>query len=587
MIGQPTPDRDTEALKIAARWPGADRVTVVTLAIRLAATGADADGHRYFRQEAETHQDQPLLQALAGFFGARAGDDVPAALARLDAAAAADLGLPQYFRGLALAALPPDRQRAGQAVDDLEFVLAVRDEFPPAMMRAAHSALATAYAALGKDDLAAEASRRSGLAGWPADSRLQFGGFWVTAGGGFRFTAPQIFRPAPGIHVAQGHDFGDFAFIETGEGIVAIDAGTTQARVRAALAEAGLADRPVSHVILTHAHFDHIGGIAAVRGPGTQVITQAAFPAELDRQRRGARPFRYFTGDLEGAGRDTGDGAGAVGDTGDDGAGDIVPDRLITEPTPLTIGGTELVLYPTLGGETGDALMIYLPGPCLLFTGDVMMPYLGAPFSAEGSPEGLLETLGFICGLQPRVLIQGHTPLTEVFTAEAIPGLEAALAQLHGQVSGGIAAGESLAAILGRNFLPEVLRNHPRAVVPYLVTRDHFTARLHHQRTGYWKRDGFGMHPVTDDARAAALDLLAEGDPSRYATAAAALIGQGNPALALEIIEPGLLRHPASAVLTDLRRAALHRLMERHQQLDPFRFLVYAEQAGAEIGPVK
>ena len=61
-----------------------------------------------------------------------------AALVKLDQAAATDLGLPQYFRALALAGLPPDRRRAGQAVADLEFVLAVRDQFPPMLLRAAH-----------------------------------------------------------------------------------------------------------------------------------------------------------------------------------------------------------------------------------------------------------------------------------------------------------------------------------------------------------------------------------------------------------------------------------------------------------------
>ena len=581
MTTQNNRDRDIEALKIAARWPGVDRATVVTLATRLAVTGADADGYAYFQQETQAHPDQPLLQALAGYFAVRAGDDVPAALARLDAAAAADLGLPQYFRGLALAALPPERQRAEQAAADLEFVLAVRDQFPPAMIRAVHAALAIVYRVLGKDDLAAEAARRSGLGSFPADSPLRFGGYSVNAEDGFRFSSPAIFRPEPGVHVAQGHDFGDFAFIETREGIIAIDAGTTPARVQAALDEAGLAAGAISHVILTHAHFDHIGGIGAVRGPGTQVIAQAAFPAELDRQRRSAGPSRYFTGAIAGAAGETGAG------TGNDDAGGIVPDRLIAEPTPLTVGGTELMLYPTPGGETGDALMIYLPGPGLLFTGDVMTPYIGAPFSAEGSPEGLLETLGFIRDLRPRALIQGHTPLTEVFAIEAVPGLEAALTQLHGQVTDGIGAGGSLASILGRNYLPEVLRDHPSAVVPYLVTRDHFTARLYHQRTGYWKRDGYGLQPAGDDARAAALDLLAEGHPGRYATAAATLIGQGDPALALEIIEPGLLRHPDHPELAGLRQAALHRLMERHQQLDPFRFLIYAELAGAEIGPVE
>ncbi len=264
-----------------------------------------------------------------------------------------------------------------------------------------------------------------------------------------------------------------------------------------------------------------------------------------------------------------------------------MPDRLITEPTSLTIGGTELVLYPVSGGETGDALMIYLPASGLLFTGDVMMPYLGAPFFAEGSPEGLLETIAFIRELRPRTLIHGHTTLTETFTTEALPGLHAALSGLRGQVLDGIRHGLSLAAILDGSHLPELLRDHPQAVLPYLVIRENFTARLYHQHTGYWQPDGHGLAPKTAQQRAAALDLLAAGRQDAFAAAARTLISQGDHALALQIIEPGLLRHPGSTELAALRRAALHHLMEQTQQLDPFRFLIYAELAGAQIGPIQ
>jgi hypothetical protein len=119
------------------------------------------------------------------------------------------------------------------------------------------------------------------------------------------------------------------------------------------------------------------------------------------------------------------------------------------------------------------------------------------------------------------------------------------------------------------------------------VIRDHFTERLYHQRTGYWQPDGTGLEPVTAAEHAAALDLLAGGDQEQFAAAAGTLIGQGDYALALEIIRPGLLRHPGSVNLAGLRRTALHRLMEDYQQTDPFKFLIYAEQAGAEIGPVE
>ena len=178
---------------------------------------------------------------------------------------------------------------------DLEFVLAVRDQFPPMLLRAVHHGLAAAYAAAGHDDQAAEAERKSGLGAAPAGTQLMFGGFWATAAGGFRFTSPRILRPEPGIQIAQGYDFADLAFITTSDGVVAIDAGTTQDRVKAALADLDPpADGAISHLILTHAHWDHVGGTGALRGPGTRVIAQAGFPAGLDRE-QGDRPrFRYF-----------------------------------------------------------------------------------------------------------------------------------------------------------------------------------------------------------------------------------------------------------------------------------------------------
>jgi glyoxylase-like metal-dependent hydrolase (beta-lactamase superfamily II) len=567
-------DRGVEALKVAARWPGADRVTLVTLATTLAGTGADADGMRYFEQLAADQPDQPLPRALAGFFRVRTGEDIPAGLAQLDDAASRDLGPAQYFRGLALAGLPREAGRAAQAVQDLEFVLAVRDQFPQQMIRAVHHALSAAYAALGDQENAAAAAQRSGLAVAPAGTRLEFNGYWVNADEGFHFASPRIIEPAPGVQVAQGYDFGDFAFVRTDDGAVAVDAGTAAHRVRSALADAGLCAEDVSHVIVTHAHFDHAGGLGALLRPGTSLIAQAGFGDELERQHANFVPFQNFTGRGAGFGR----GGPAEPAT-------VAVDQPISEPTCVSIGGTEFVLYPVTGGETTDALMAYLPASGILFTGDVMMPYLGAPFFAEGSPEGLLEALRFITELKPRTLIQGHTVLTEVFTLDAVAGLLAALTQLRDDAVTGIAQGLALTALLDANYLPDVLREHPAAVAPFLVMRDHFVQRLYHQRTGYWDADGQGLEPVAPAARSAALDLLAGGRPEPFADAAAALLAQGDHALALEIATAGLTRHPGTAALADLRQQTLYRLMERHQLQDPFRFLIYAEMAGVELAP--
>ena len=184
MTGPISRNRLLGSLKEAASWPGADRNTVVTLATALVAARADAEGSRYFQDLAEQNPADATAQALAGFFAVRAGHDVAAAITTLDKAATMDLGLPQYFRGLALAGLLPgagppgaglaaaDTGRADQVIADLEFVLAVRDQFPVALLRAAYQGLARAYLVLGRQPQAAEALRRSGLGPAGADTRI-------------------------------------------------------------------------------------------------------------------------------------------------------------------------------------------------------------------------------------------------------------------------------------------------------------------------------------------------------------------------------------------------------------------------------
>jgi glyoxylase-like metal-dependent hydrolase (beta-lactamase superfamily II) len=567
------------SLKEAASWPGADRNTLVTLALSLVAARADDEGSSYFQDLSDRNPADPMAQALAGFFQVRAGRNLAAAVTKLNEAATIEPGLPQYFRGLALAELLPgespsgteaaaaDSARADQVIADLEFVLAARDQFPVLLLRAAHQGLARAYRVLGREQQAAEAWQRSGLGPVATDRQPRFTSFSLTLRDGMRLSAPGSLSPAPNVHVAQSYDFGDFAFIKTTAGVVAIDAGSSPDRVLAAMADLGLKDQaPVSHLILTHAHFDHVAGAAAVVGPHTVVITSAQFPAEAERLRH------YVPPELTGTSASPGS--------------DVEPDRLISERTSLVVGDTEFVLMPITGGETPDALMVYLPASGVLFAGDVLMPYLGVPFFPEGSPEGLLGTLRYIRELAPRQLIEGHTTLTANFTIEAVAGLEPSLTELHGFALARIGENVPLPHILDFGYLPASLRDHPAAVVPFLVTRDNFIARLYHQRTGYWQPDGQGLDPRSQEEKAEALDLLAGGKAEPFVTAAATLAGQGDLALALEILDPGLLRHPDSSELADLRQAVLVRLMEQRQLLDPFGFAVYARQTGAELSPV-
>ena len=548
-----------EALQQAAAWPGADRRTLVVLAGQLMAAELDQEGFDYFAAGSDRAPADALWLALAGAFESRLDGRAASAAARLDAAAGLGLGLPHYFRGTSLARLPGCAGRAETVVADLEFVLAVRDQFPPGLMRAAYTGLSRAYETLGRTEEAAGARARSGPL---------IADYWVTARDGFRFVPRQLAELAPDVHVAQGYDLADFAFVVTAGGIVAIDAASTPEHAARALRDLReLTALPITHVILTHAHFDHVGGLGALTADGATVIAQSGFPDGLRRQNAEPAPFRYLL--PEGRSHRV----------------QIAPDRLVSEPEKLTVGGVEFVLIPVGGGETDDGLIIHVPDREIVFTGDMSMPYLGAPFFAEGSAEGLFEAMETVLALRPRRLIHGHAGLTATYTVEAFPGLLAAVRDLDGAVRAGIAGGLTLVELLQLNHLPEVLREHPAAVVPYLVTRDHFIQRVHRQRTGYWHPGGEGVEHFAPAELAAAADLLGGGTAAAFHAAAAALTRRGEHALALRILDLGLLRHPGAAELSGLRQRVLHRLLERHQLVDPFKFAYYAGLAGLELAP--
>ncbi len=574
------PDLELDALKEAVRWPKADRTAVMVLAGRFMAGRRDADGLAYFRDRAASEPGRGLFLALEAVFQARQADSVSLfrrvawvndAVAKLDRAVALEPGLPRYLRGVVLAGLPERFGKAQTAVEDLTWVLDNKERFPVGLRRGAYYGLAQAYTTLGREAQARDALARSGASRLDPAQPVFIADFSVSARDGFRFRSPRLVELAPGVHVAQGFDFADISFVSTDEGVVAIDAGTTEETARAALqALRRVTSRPITHVILTHAHWDHIGGLGALLDSNPQVIAQAAFADEQRIVNQSGVRFQYFFG-TAGSGRRY----------------DVRPNHLVREPETLTVGGTRFVLYPAHGGETSDALLIHVPDRGTLFVGDAFMPYLGAPFVAEGSAEGLFETTALIRSLQPRLLVHGHPPLTEVYTAQALPAIESALHELHQRVRTAMSEGRTLAEILHNNILPASLREHPGAVVPYLVMRDNFVKRVYHQSTGYWKPDGEGMEVLAPAEWAAALDLLGGQREDAFVRTVRGLAERGDDVLALKVADLGLVRYPSSEALTTLRRRALDNMRLRNQQMSPFKFIIYSEWAGAELSPIE
>jgi glyoxylase-like metal-dependent hydrolase (beta-lactamase superfamily II) len=568
-------NREVEGFAQAAAWPNAEPLVAIVAAQEFVAARHERDGYEYFQRLAREQPQRPILSSLEGLLQARAAGEIPLlrrvawveeAIGKLDRGAEADPVAGRLVRGLVFAGLPERFGKARQAVGDLEASLERRDSFPADLDRGIYRGLAQAFRTLGDQARSREMLRRAGVDSFEAPAVAA--NLSVGPDQGFRFTDPHLVREADGVYVAEGFDFANIAFLVDPAGVVAIDAGTTEASARAAMkALRQVTAAPVRYVILTHSHWDHVGGLAAVREPGTIVIARANFARELSRMRSSQRTFSWFFGSQP------------VGL-------DVRVDRTVSANESLRLGGLEIRLMPVTGGETEDALFVHLPRQGLLFVGDVFMPYVGPPFLSEGSPEGYLEALAKVRTLAPRRLIHGHPPLTRFFDMDAVPGLETALRSLYDRSLPEVLRSRPLPELLHDNYLPASLRESPKAVLPYLIVRDHFLQRLHLQNAGYWQADGDGIEPLTRSDHAALLDQVGGGNEGPFLRVAEDLLARGDAPLALKLVEMGLLRHPASEELQRMRTKALSMLIDRYNPVDPFRFIIYSQWAGLALRPI-
>ena len=109
----------------------------------------------------------------------------------------------------------------------------------------------------------------------------------------------------------------------------------------------------------------------------------------------------------------------------------------------------------------------------------------------------------------------------------------------------------------------------------YLLLRENLINRVFQQRSGYWQNGLHGLDALTDaDHGAALVDYLGLSD-SQIAAAAQRMIKDGRHELAAATLDWAQARHPDSATLAAPRALAYMKLMEKYQEFNPFKFILY------------
>jgi alkyl sulfatase BDS1-like metallo-beta-lactamase superfamily hydrolase len=116
----------------------------------------------------------------------------------------------------------------------------------------------------------------------------------------------------------------------------------------------------------------------------------------------------------------------------------------------------------------------------------------------------------------------------------------------------------------------------PEAHLPYFLLREHVIDRLYDQNVGYWEANLQGLdHPGKADRGALLVDYLGLS-ARQIATAADRLMVDGKYAMAASLLDTVEARFPNSGALRTAKRLAYLKLMEQHQNTDPFKFIIYA-----------
>lgn len=211
-------------------------------------------------------------------------------------------------------------------------------------------------------------------------------------------------RPVvPGVYSVPGLGLGRVYCLGDADGITLIDAGLPGAGglILRRLAAAGIAAKAVRRILVTHAHPDHAGGVAAL-----QAMTEAlVYSGAADRAAvEGRAPVPHRAGAAAWAlARRTGWSGRLPAARVDETLGE--GDRL-----PNVLGGLRVLAVP---GHTPGHLAFWQPERRLLFCGDVIVNGRGLRLPSPSWTVDMAEdvrSVARLAALDPAVVCTGHGP---------------------------------------------------------------------------------------------------------------------------------------------------------------------------------
>jgi glyoxylase-like metal-dependent hydrolase (beta-lactamase superfamily II) len=345
--------------------------------------------------------------------------------------------------------------------------------------------------------------------------------------------------------------------VTTPDGDLLINTGTDFEAPEIKARFSRLSQGPLRMITFTQGHPDHVSGWSQFHRPGVETIAQANH-RDVREYWRHLHPFyvrRIMR--LWGAFMDVE--AAAAG---------LPPEPVLTDSFIDThafeLGGRQFELHSTPGGETTDALVVWMPEQRTVFIGNLMGPFFGhVPnlYTLRGdkirSAMAFIESLDRVIALRPEALINGHDVFRgadQILTT--ITKVRDATAYLRDRTIDGMNSGAELWTLMREVTLP------PELALPQVHGKVAWIVRAVWEEHAGWFRyesttELYEVPPssVWPDV----VDLA--GGTAPLTERAASHADAGRPLQALHLTDIVLAHAPADPDALGVKRRALEQLL--------------------------
>ena len=324
-------------------------------------------------------------------------------------------------------------------------------------------------------------------------------------------------------------------------------------------------DGPIRYVLFTQGHVDHVGGADLFREEGTELVAHANNQAhQADDARISA--FRAMRSAFAWSDAI----AKALQYIQQNVAGGIPPQ---SAPTPdltfddryeLELGGLRMELLWTPGGETTDAIVIWLPEHEICFVGNLFSALFGhfpnlVTVRGDRYREALtfIESLERVLALQPKMLLPGHggPVIGKETIRDELTRLRDAVRYVHDETVKGMNHGKDVHTLMREIQLPpelEVGEGYGKVSWSVRAIWENYAGWFHHSSTTE-------LYDVPAKSVHADLAELA-GGADAIAERAALRLEEGAPVEAIHLAEVALSAAPTNTAALEVMIAAHERL---------------------------